>query len=173
MEPKRKKSGAPAPESARASNRQIAPGSSGSRAYPSAREALRSEACRALVDRAVRAAAGVGIVALGAQLVGCAEPTCASSRAEELRIHGESAYTSVTEYGDFRSAGEQLGYAMGVVDHPPFHPGMMAGAMIMPAPTLSGGYGGLPGDELDPSDPLALPDEETPLSDSEIVKEYD
>lgn len=165
----RKKRGASAPEPARDNPRAISPeperaSSPEAKSYPSAWQALSSEACRALVDAAVRVAAGAGIVALGSQLAGCAEPTCTSSRFEELRVHGESAYDSVVHYGDFQMATAELGYATGVVDHPPFHTGMMAGAMIMPAPTL-------PAPPTTTADPLALPDDDLALVGEEITDE--
>jgi hypothetical protein len=115
------------------------------RAYPSAGAILGSPMHRSIVDAAVRVAAGLGLVALGSQLAACAEPTCASSRFDELTVHGEQAYDSVVSYHDVHGAVTQLGYATGLTAHPPFHPSTMPGAMIMPLPILTGG-----GSEPDP-----------------------
>jgi hypothetical protein len=160
----RKKTGARAPTRAIEHPRSIAPDEKRVAGYPSARRALGSERFRAIVDEAVKIAAGAGILALGTQLAGCAEPTCAGSSFEELEYHGGAAYEALVEYGDVQWATDELGVATGVVDHPPFHPGVMAGAMIMPAPTLLGA----PPEE---GDPLEVPEPGAELLETLVADE--
>jgi hypothetical protein len=161
---RRKKKGAEAPPSSIEHPRPIAPGERGVAGYPTARHALKSQSFRALVDEAVKIAAGAGILALGTQLSGCAEPTCAGSSFEELEYHAGVAYDSVVEYRDVEWAVDELGVATGVVDHPPFHPGAMAGAMIMPGPTLPGAP---PGE----GSPLEVPEDDPELVEAVITDE--
>ncbi len=162
---KRKKSGAAPLPKAIERPRAITPGRGPAASYPSAREALASESCRALVDKAVRLAAGAGILALGSQLAACAEPTCEATPYGELEYHAGLAYDAALRDQEYRFAAEELGIATGVVTHPAFHPGAIAGAMPMPSTSLGGG----PGSVEDVVELLGV-DEDVELPESDETK---
>lgn len=58
------------------------------------------------------------LLALGADLVGCHDPSCAESRAEELSTHGRLAVTLARRAQGAETARE-LAVATGLIAHPP------------------------------------------------------
>ena len=85
------------------------------------------------------------LLAAGAELVGCHDPVCGDSRAQELSTHGHEAAAQIRS-GHVAESVRAIGIATGLKIHPPLP------AVVRPPPEVDGGIGAV--DPTPPPPPL-------------------
>ena len=108
-------------------------------AYPSMVDAERSPELASLVRAAIRAAACIGLLGAAGAASGCEPPTCAPTRWGEVKAHAPDALGDVTRL-HLGVAIDEVAVAFGISPHPA--PAMMAGEMMMVAPSPAPPSGG-------------------------------